>query len=201
MACSARLRQGLTLNQFAQTRRFAPKKEALEIRKNLTQFGHPFMSYLRASLRSDNCPNSSDHCPNWIGSGVRIDRNAHRLMRADPKLALRHPEEWDFQELMDKPELPYAVYYERRRQLWKDSASAPLLAAMRLAFPLFPGPWETGSPPARPPWSSGKERAAAIPSSPQPRRPPSSERGPPAAGRRRWFVPACNGPARARCPC
>ena len=51
------------------------KKRGAGARKNLTQFGHPSIGQGRASLRSDNCPNIPEHCPKWIGIGVRIDRN------------------------------------------------------------------------------------------------------------------------------
>ncbi|MBP8260108.1 MAG: hypothetical protein KA118_10650, partial [Verrucomicrobia bacterium] len=47
-----------------------------------TQFGHHFKTHVRASLRSDNCPNTSDHCPTIIGLGVRIHRNAHVFTHA-----------------------------------------------------------------------------------------------------------------------
>lgn len=57
----------------------APKKEALESGKNLTQFGHPCKSPCRASLRSDNCPTIPDECPIIFGMGVRIHRNAHNV--------------------------------------------------------------------------------------------------------------------------
>ena len=62
-------------DQGAPARRFAPKIQARQGRKNLTQFGHPLKSHCRASLRSDICPNTSDDCPNIFGMGVRIHRN------------------------------------------------------------------------------------------------------------------------------
>jgi hypothetical protein len=36
-----------------------------------------FIAHLRASLRSDHCPISSDQCPIRIGTGVRFHRNTH----------------------------------------------------------------------------------------------------------------------------
>jgi CheY-like chemotaxis protein len=67
----------------------APKKEALESGKNLTQFGHPFKSPCRASLRSDNCPTIPDQCPIILGMGVRIHRNA-QFMSEPNKIIRKH---------------------------------------------------------------------------------------------------------------
>jgi hypothetical protein len=44
------------------------EKNTLENGKNLTQFGHPLKSIRRASLRSDNCPNIPECCPNILES-------------------------------------------------------------------------------------------------------------------------------------
>jgi len=73
----------------SRTRRpFGLRKKAFGQMKRLTQFGHVFKSQGRASLRSDNCPNIPEHCPKWIGTGVRIRRNP-QSMRVTPSIG-RH---------------------------------------------------------------------------------------------------------------
>ena len=78
MARSARFGPGPGSRTNSRTDVASLRKEACrKCSKNLTQFGHLFNHSWRASLRSDNCPNSSDRCPNIFGLGVRIHRNAH----------------------------------------------------------------------------------------------------------------------------
>ena len=57
-------------------RRFAPKPESGPI--FLPHIGQFFIAHLRASLRSDHCPISSDQCPIRIGTGVRFHRNTQQ---------------------------------------------------------------------------------------------------------------------------
>jgi hypothetical protein len=66
MAWSARFKQGLRQPQFEEDTSLRSEKEALGKRKTLTQFGHPTKSHCRASLRSDNCPNIPEDCPNIL---------------------------------------------------------------------------------------------------------------------------------------
>ncbi len=75
----------------ASTSPSAPKSQARQRRKNLTQFGHPRKSHCRASLRSDNCPNTSDHCPTIFGMGVRIHRNPHSTGKRPNRNAVANP--------------------------------------------------------------------------------------------------------------
>ena len=92
MARSARFGPGPGSRTNSRTDVASLRKEACrKCSKNLTQFGHLFKHSWRASLRSDNCPNSSDRCPNIFGLGVRIHRNAHHkaLRRRAGKYLLR----------------------------------------------------------------------------------------------------------------